>query len=138
MLVMFALFSFLAGLVIFVTSIMLTIALRKVRTFPFSICRTHWQMVQSEINWKYFIGIWEQNSSMAVVICCLHNSTIFGLAFLYYSQWPYIRLQYLYMFILGTLDCILHLELASSLFIIRWAERPIEIRRFGPFTSKLH
>lgn len=33
MLVMFALFSFLAGLVIFVTSIMLTIALRKVRYF---------------------------------------------------------------------------------------------------------
>lgn len=89
-------------------------------------------------NWIFVSGAWEENCSMALVICCVHNSSVFSMDIFLHCQWLDIRLQYLYMPILGTFDHILHLGLASGLFSLCWVERLIEIRRLGTSSGNIH
>lgn len=78
---MFALFSFLAGLVVFVTSIMLTIALRKVSLLSFSRVGVSTKNLFVHL----CIGIRRQNSTVAMVVCSVYDSPIFSLAIFHYS-----------------------------------------------------
>lgn len=82
------------------------------------------------------LGIWKQDLSMALVICRIHSSSILSLAVFLHSQWLDICIQHLYLFILGSFDFIFHLELASSIFIIRRAKRFVKIGGFGTFTGE--
>lgn len=84
-----------------------------------------------------FSGTREESSTLALLFCRLHMSTLLGLAFLRYRERSNFRLQHHHGIFLGAVLHREHLRLDIGVLFVLGTLRLDEARRLGAFEGKL-
>lgn len=83
------------------------------------------------------LGIWRQNSAMALVVCYIHHFAFSRIIIFLNRKRSDIRLQHIHLFNLDSFRRVERMELAYSVLVVHWTQWFVEIGRFGTFACKL-